>query len=68
LLGLEVLVAADLVHTIAVAPALNNVLQLGLIVVISTFLSFWLETEIAGVASWRRAMTGGAGKDPPDRG
>ena len=61
LLGLEVLVAADLVHTIAVAPALNNVLQLGLIVVIRTFLSFSLETEIEGVAPWRRAMTGGAG-------
>jgi uncharacterized membrane protein len=61
LLGVEVLVAADLVRTVAVAPTLNNVLVLGLIVVIRTFLSFSLETEIEGVAPWRRAMTGGAG-------
>ena len=61
LLGLEVLVAADLVRTVAVAPSLDNVLVLGLIVVIRTFLSFSLETESEGVAPWRRAMTGGAG-------
>ena len=61
LLGLEVLVAADLLRTVAVAPTLNNVLQLGLIVVIRTFLSFSLETEIEGVAPWRRAQVGGAG-------
>ena len=61
LLGLEILVAADLIRTIAVAPTLNNVLQLGLIVVIRTFLSFSLETEIEGVAPWRRALIGGAG-------
>ncbi len=40
---------------------LEIVLVLGLIVVIRTFLSFSLETEIGGVAPWRRAMTGGAG-------
>ena len=61
LLGLEVLVAADLLRTVAVAPSLDNVLSLGLIVVIRTFLSFSLETEIEGVAPWRRALTGGAG-------
>jgi len=61
LLGLEVLVAADLVRTVAVAPTLDNVLVLGLIVVIRTFLSFSLETEIEGVAPWRRALTGGGG-------
>jgi uncharacterized membrane protein len=61
LLGLEVLVAADLVHTVAVEPSLENVLVLGLIVVIRTFLSFSLETEIEGVAPWRRALSGGAG-------
>ena len=60
LLGLEVLVAADLVRTVAVAPTLDNVLVLGLIVVIRTFLSFSLETEIEGVLPWRRALTGGA--------
>ncbi|HTP14459.1 MAG TPA: DUF1622 domain-containing protein [Streptosporangiaceae bacterium] len=61
LLGLEVLVAADLVRTVAVAPTLANVLVLGLIVVIRTFLSFSLETEIEGVAPWRRALISGAG-------
>jgi uncharacterized membrane protein len=61
LLGLEVLVAADLIRTVAVAPTLQNVYVLGLIVVIRTFLSFSLETEIEGVAPWRRALIGGAG-------
>jgi uncharacterized membrane protein len=61
LLGLEVLVAADLVRTVAVAPTLDNVLVLGLIVVIRTVLSFSLETEIEGVAPWRRALISGAG-------
>jgi len=61
LLSVEVLVAADLVRTVAVAPTLENVLVLGLIVVIRTFLSFSLETEIEGVAPWRRAAIGGVG-------
>ena len=61
LLGLEVLVAADLLRTVAVAPTLDNVYILGLIVAIRTFLSFSLETEIEGVAPWRRALMGGAG-------
>jgi uncharacterized membrane protein len=61
LLGLEILVAADLVRTIAVAPTLSNVLILGLIVLIRTFLSFSLETEISGVPPWRRGMASGAG-------
>jgi uncharacterized membrane protein len=61
LLGLEVLVAADLVRTVAVAPTLDNVLVLGLIVLIRTVLSFSLETEIEGVAPWRRALISGAG-------
>jgi uncharacterized membrane protein len=60
LLGLEVLVAADLIRTVAVAPSVENVLVLGLIVLIRTFLSFSLETEIEGVVPWRRALTSGA--------
>ena len=48
-------------HIVAAAPTLDNVLVLGLIVVIRTFLSFSLETEIEGIASWRRALMGGAG-------
>jgi len=61
LLGLEALVAADLIRTVAVAPTLDNVLVLGLIVAIRTFLSFSLETEIEGIPPWRRALVGGAG-------
>ncbi len=61
LLGLEVLVAADLLRTVAVAPTLDNVLVLGLIVLIRTVLSFSLETEIEGVAPWRRAQMSGVG-------
>jgi uncharacterized membrane protein len=59
LLGLEILVAADLVRTIAVSPTLDNVLILGLVVLIRTFLSFSLETEINGVPPWRRANRSG---------
>jgi uncharacterized membrane protein len=60
LLGLEVLVAADLVRTVAIATTLENVAILGIIVLIRTILSFSLETEIEGVAPWRRAAASGA--------
>ena len=59
LLGVEVLVAADLIRTIAVEPTLENVAVLGLVVVIRTFLSFSLEVEIEGVVPWRRAAQTG---------
>ena len=62
LLGIEILVAADLVRTVAVATTLENVVILGLIVLIRTVLSFSLDIEIEGVAPWRRAMVGGAGR------
>jgi uncharacterized membrane protein len=60
LLGLEILVAADLVRTVAVQPTLENVVILGMIVLIRTVLSFSIEVEIEGVAPWRRAATSGA--------
>jgi uncharacterized membrane protein len=60
LLGLEILVAADLVRTVAVEPTLANVVILGGIVLIRTVLSFSLEIEIEGVAPWRRAALSGA--------
>ena len=49
------------IRTVAVQPSLENVLVLGLIVLIRTFLSFSLEIEIEGVAPWRRAVSSGAG-------
>jgi uncharacterized membrane protein len=61
LLGLEILVAADLIRTVAVAPTLDNVLVLGLIVLIRTFLSFSLQTEMDGAPPWRKATITGAG-------
>ena len=60
LLGLEILVAADLLHTVAIEPTLENVAVLGLIVIIRTVLSFSLEIEIEGMAPWRRAAMSGA--------
>jgi uncharacterized membrane protein len=54
LFALELLVAADLIRTVAVQPSLENVAVLGLIVLIRTFLSFSLEVEIEGVWPWRR--------------
>ena len=55
LLGLEFLVAADIIRTVAVQPSLENVAVLGLIVLIRTFLSFSLEVEIEGRWPWKRA-------------
>lgn|SRR5438309_1248870 len=60
LLGLEILVAADLVRTVAVAPTVRNVAVLGLVVLIRTFLSFSLQVEIDGKLPWRRGLAGGA--------
>ncbi len=61
LLGLEVLVAADLVRTITSKPSLEDAAILGLIVLIRTILSMSIQVEIEGVARWRRAMlTSGA--------
>lgn len=54
LLGLEFLVAADIINTVAVEPTLSNVAVLAGIVVIRTFLSFSLETEIEGRWPWQR--------------
>lgn len=54
LLGLEFLVAADIIRTVAVEPSLENVAVLGVIVLIRTFLSFSLEVEIDGRLPWRR--------------
>ena len=66
LLGLEVLVAADLIRTVAVDPTLRNVEVLGLIVLIRTFLSFSLEIEIEGIVPWRRWRLMAPGPPPPD--
>lgn len=55
LLGLEFLVAADIIRTVVVDPTLQNVLVLGLIVLIRTFLSMALELELEGRWPWQKA-------------
>ena len=57
LLGLEILVAADLIRTIAVEPTLDNLYVLGLLVVIRTFLSWSLDVELEGRWPWQRAKS-----------
>ncbi len=54
LLGLEFLVAADIINTVAIEPSLESLLILGGIVLIRTFLSFSLEVEIEGRWPWER--------------
>ena len=54
LLGLEVLIIADIIRTIVVDPSLQSVGVLGVIVVIRIVLSFSLEAEIEGAWPWNR--------------
>jgi uncharacterized membrane protein len=56
LLSLEVLVAADVVQTVAVDLTLESVGTLGLLVLVRTVLSFSLSAELEGVLPWRRAQ------------
>ena len=54
LLGLELLVAADIIRTVAVTPTLESVGVLACIVLIRTFLSWSLELEITGRWPWQK--------------
>ena len=54
LLGLELLVAADIIRTVAVAPTVSSLSLLAGVVVIRTFLSFSLELEITGRWPWQK--------------
>jgi uncharacterized membrane protein len=54
LLGLEFLVAADIIRTVAVTPTAQSVLVLAGIVAIRTFLSFSMELEITGRWPWQK--------------
>jgi uncharacterized membrane protein len=53
LLGLEFLVAGDVVRTVALEPTLNNVAVLGLLVLVRTFLAWTLAVEIEGRWPWQ---------------
>jgi uncharacterized membrane protein len=59
LLGLELLVAGDIVRTVAGSPNLTSVAILAAIVLIRTFLSFSLEVEITGRWPWQKRQSGG---------
>ncbi|TLM81506.1 DUF1622 domain-containing protein [Pseudarthrobacter sp. NamE2] len=58
LLGLELLVAADIIRTVAVTPTFESVGVLAIIVLIRTFLSFSLELEITGRWPWQKEPRG----------
>jgi uncharacterized membrane protein len=62
LLGLEFLIAGDLIRTVVVAPTMQNVAVLGLIVLIRTFLSLSLQLEIEGRLPWQHALS----RETPD--
>ena len=68
LLGLEFLVAADIIRTVAVDPTFTSVGVLALIVLIRTFLSFSMELEITGRWPWQKPDAPGPvtvdGRDP----
>lgn len=59
LLGLELLVGADIIGTITAPLTFSSVGLLGMIVLIRTFLSFSLETEIEGCWPWQRSSKKG---------
>lgn len=58
LVGIELLVGADIILSISHAPELRQVLVLGLIIVIRTFLSITLDVELEGTWPWRRNRQG----------
>ena len=67
LLGLEVLVAADIVRTVAFTPTMDSVIVLAMIVAIRTFLSWSLALELEGRWPWQRAAERLVPEPPPHR-
>jgi uncharacterized membrane protein len=59
LLGLEVLIIADIVETITIDPTFESAATLAVIVLMRTFLSFSLEIELEGAVPWRRKREAG---------
>lgn len=62
LVGLELLVAADIIRTVAVSPTLESVAVLAGIVLVRTVLSLMMEMEITGRWPWQRAPDAEAGR------
>jgi uncharacterized membrane protein len=63
LLGLEFLIAGDIIRTVVVAPTLENVLILALIVLVRTFLSMALQLEVEGRWPWQRGEESAKARD-----
>ena len=61
LLGLEFLIAGDIIRSVVVDPNFTNVAVLGLIVVVRTFLSMTLQLEVEGRWPWQRRLDRGGG-------
>jgi uncharacterized membrane protein len=57
LLGLEVLVVADIIRTIVVTPTLGSAATLGVIVLVRVVLSFAIDVEVDGVAPWNKGRS-----------
>ena len=55
LLGLEVLIIADIIQTITIDSSLESAITLGVVVLVRTFLSFSIGIELEGVVPWRRS-------------
>ena len=58
LLGLEFLIAGDIIRSVVVDPTIENIFTLGLIVLIRTFLSMTLQLEVEGRWPWQRERVG----------
>lgn len=65
LLGLEVLIAADLMRSVSLNLTISSVMALGLLVVVRTILSFSIQVELEGDLPWR---VGRPGRQPPHPG
>ncbi len=64
LLGLEILIIADIVRTITIDSTLESAITLGVVVLVRTFLSFSLEIELEGVVPWRRSAVRSEATEP----
>lgn len=57
LIGLEFLIAADIIHTVAVELSLESITVLAIVVLVRTFLSFTLEAELTGKWPWQQSKS-----------
>jgi uncharacterized membrane protein len=64
LLGLEFLIAGDIIRSVVVDPTVLNIVTLGLIVLIRTFLSMTLQLEVEGRWPWQRRGESGNASPP----